>query len=102
MRQSPVRFNFVIRMEHAALHLVRRETEPPFHLRCKRNQLLGSANLSLASRRIRISPEAVRRKSDTFAQTPAQNLTHRHAPRLPQDIETRKLQRRQCLRAVVI
>ncbi len=97
-----VDFQFVIRMEHPRLHLVRRETEALLERADVFNHLLHRADLAAPRLRIRIAEERIRRERHAVTQPPAQNVANRHAPRLPQDIEAREFERRQHLRPVVV
>src|SRR6185295_8903448 len=69
---------------------------------CRIDELLDGPNFARFALRVRITKEQVRSKRYAVTQTPTENLGNRNTPPLPEDIETRKLDRRQHLRAIVI
>jgi len=58
-----------------------------------RDELIDGANLTTAVFWIGISKEEIRRKRDFFLQLSAENVIDRHAPFLPQDVETSEFER---------
>src|SRR5262245_54757376 len=79
-----------------------REAKTVFQFARVCHQLLNRTDLSAARVWIRITKEAVRRKSHAVAQAPAKNVADWNAPRLPENIQTRKLDSREDLRAIVV
>ena len=71
------------------------------HRARERDQLIDRPDRAGAVRR-GVSEEQVRRKRHAIADAAAENVAHRHAPRLSQQIETRELDRGDHLRAVVV
>src|ERR1043165_654340 len=98
-RKRTIAFELVLRREYTALQLVR--SEPVELLQCSGmfDELRYGANLT---RLTCISKKQVRRKRHTLAQTTTEYLRNRHAPPLPKNIKTRKLDRGEHLRTIVV
>ncbi len=69
---------------------------------CRIDELFHSPNFTCFAVVVWITKEQVRRKWNSIAQTPTKDLRNRNTPSLPEDVETRKLDRCQHLRAIVI
>src|SRR5216684_3105008 len=89
-------------MKDTALELVRREPKLFFSTPRERQHLLDRTNLPGARLRIRIPKKTIRGEWHFLTQPSAENVAHRHSPRLSQNIEARKFQRRQNLSPVII
>ena len=66
------------------------------------DQLIDGADLAAAGPRIGIAEETIRGERHAIAQRAAEDLVHRHAPRLAENIEAGELERGEHLRAVVV
>ena len=73
-----------------------------FELERVGDELFAGANLARSIARIRITKKQIRSKWHAVAHLPADDVVNRHAPLLPEDVETGKLERGQNLRAIVV
>ena len=87
---------------HAVAAEQRRRRRPARLERARfRHELIDRAHLATA-RGIGVAKEEIRRKGHAVAQTAAKNLRYRHAPPLPEDVETGELDGSEQLGAVVV
>ena len=100
--QRAVRFQLVIRMENARLHLMGGEAEAAFQAFGVGQHLVYGANFALARARIGVAEETVSGKRNAVAQTAAEDLRDRHSPCLAEDIEAGEFECGEDLGAIVV
>src|SRR5262249_19678017 len=101
-RERAIALELVRGRKHAALQLVRLEPVRSLELTCVIDELVARPNFTVARLRVCISKKQIRRERHTVAHLAAQNVVNRDAPLLSENVETRELQRRQNLGAVVV
>ena len=100
-RHGAIALELVLRREHAAFELVRREAVLRLQLARMRDELVSGADRA-PSVRGRVPEEQVRRERNPIAHAPAEDVADRHSPRLPEQVEAGKFERGDHLRAIVV
>ncbi len=89
--QGAVALQLVARREHAALELVRGESPLRFEGAGLRHQLIHRAHLAGPVPGVGVAEEQVGGERHVIAQPAAEDLGHRHAPLLPQQVQAGEL-----------
>ena len=91
LRECAVALELVAGWEHAALELVGGESPLSLHGLGFRDELVDGAHFAGSVSGVGVAEEQVRREPDLIAQRATENCAHRHAPRLPHEVQAREL-----------
>src|SRR5678816_664953 len=100
--KGTIRFKFIVGRKNSAFDLVRRESVLLSQFPCMPDHLIDGAHFACSVFGIWITKEAIRRELHPVSNAAAKDVGNRNAPGLPENIETRKLQRREDLSSVVV